>query len=226
MKTGFERMNRWVLYVLVFAGIVPGIIACQAESLTANSTEIDPVSTDTVSTSASPTPEPVLQSLAIYQNLNFGFQFNYSLDEFVVNESKINWGTEEDKNRTVINIWTQKHAQAIQSGFYEQGTEYPANVQITVESAPQKSLQEWIKQSDRFVMSEELKNTTIAEQTAIAFQSTGLYENQNIAFTSPDGSLVFVITLSQINSGDEDTLYKQVFEQVKNSFTFLNLESK
>ncbi|WP_413160821.1 hypothetical protein ACL6C3_20120 [Capilliphycus salinus ALCB114379] len=219
-------MNRWVLYVLVFAGIVPGIIACQAESLTANSTEIDPVSTDTVSTSASPTPEPVLQSLAIYQNLNFGFQFNYSLDEFVVNESKINWGTEEDKNRTVINIWTQKHAQAIQSGFYEQGTEYPANVQITVESAPQKSLQEWIKQSDRFVMSEELKNTTIAEQTAIAFQSTGLYENQNIAFTSPDGSLVFVITLSQINSGDEDTLYKQVFEQVKNSFTFLNLESK
>jgi hypothetical protein len=197
-------------------------MACQAESLTANSTEIDPVSTDTVSTSASATPEPVLQSQATYQNLNFGFQFNYSLDEFVVNESKINWGTEEDKNRTVINIWTQKHAQAIQSGFYEQGTEYPANVQITVESAPQKSLREWIEQSDRFVMSEELKNTTIAEQAAIVFQSTGLYENQNIAFTSPDGYLVFVITLSQINSGDEDTPYKQVFEEVKNSFIFLN----
>jgi hypothetical protein len=222
METCFQRMNRWVLYLLVLGGILPGIMACQAESLTANSTEIDPVSTDTVSTSASATPEPVLQSQATYQNLNFGFQFNYSLDEFVVNESKINWGTEEDKNRTVINIWTQKHAQAIQSGFYEQGTEYPANVQITVESAPQKSLREWIEQSDRFVMSEELKNTTIAEQAAIVFQSTGLYENQNIAFTSPDGYLVFVITLSQINSGDEDTPYKQVFEEVKNSFIFLN----
>lgn len=71
-------INRWVLHLLVLGWIVPGIIACQAESFTANSTE-------------------------------------------VVNDSTINGESNKDKNRTVIKIWTQKHAQAIQSGVYEQG---------------------------------------------------------------------------------------------------------
>jgi hypothetical protein len=79
-----QAINRWVLHLLALGWMVPGVIACQAESLTANSTEIDPVSTDTISSSVSATPEPVLQSQATYQNTNFGFQFNYSLDEFVV----------------------------------------------------------------------------------------------------------------------------------------------
>ena len=62
---------------------------------------------------------------------------------------------------------------------------------------------------------------TVAGQRAIAFQSSGLYENEHVVFASPDGSQIVTVTFSKINYGDRDAIYQKAFEQVRNSFTFV-----
>ncbi|WP_235526417.1 hypothetical protein [Nostoc piscinale] len=110
----------------------------------------------------------------------------------------------------------------IRAGAYEGGTEYPANVQVTVYNNPRKfSLQQWVKQSNQFSVTRDFKSAKIAGQTGVKFQSSGLYENENVAFISPKDSRIIVVSLSKTGNSNNDALYRQAYQQLVNSFMFL-----
>lgn len=191
--------------------IVTTTIACQSQSLPKVTSSENPI----------PAANLVSQKQAIYRSDRYGFQFSYSPKDFVVDE-KTNKPSSKDNLLATIDIWTHQHAKKIRSGAYEGGTEYPANVSVRVSRNPQKlPLQKWIQQSNQFGITRTFKNTKIAGQNAIAFQSSGLYENENIVFSSPKNSNIIVITFAKTNYGNNDAIYKKAFEQVVNSFAFV-----
>lgn len=197
-------------------------IACQLEPPIETSPPSVPTAeaTPSASPTASPTANSSQANPGTYRSDRFGFQFSYPTEEFAIIEPPTP-ANNEDSPLETIDIWTQEHAQKIKAGAYEGGTEYPPNVQVTVASNPQKlSLQAWVQQSNQFSVTRNFKDTTVAGQNAIAFEASGLYENEHVAFNSPEGSNVVVITFSKINYGDHDATYRRAYEQVINSFTF------
>lgn len=78
------------------------------------------------------------------------------------------------------------------------------------------SPQEWAE--GQFVIIREVSPLTVADQTAIAFDSDGLYRGENITFLSPDEEDIVAIAFAQSN---ED--YEQAFEQLVSTFV-INFE--
>ncbi|WP_315790270.1 hypothetical protein [Fischerella sp. JS2] len=210
MIAHYQRLKKWVLHPVVLGLIITTTIACQSQSL------------PKVTSSETPLPATkIVSQQAIYQSDRYGFQFSYSPKDFVVDE-KTNKPSSKDNLLTTIDIWTQQHAKKIRSGAYEGGTEYPTNVSVRVYRNPQKlPLHKWVQQSNQFGITRDFKNTKIAGKNAIAFQSSGLYENENIVFPSPRSTDIIVIQFAKINYGNNDAIYKKVFEQVVNTFTFV-----
>ncbi len=223
LRVHYKQLKKWILHPVLMGLVAVMTIACKPESSTVSSSPASPVLTDEVSLSKSSTPKPVPQDQAIYRSDRFGFQFSYSLKDFVVNDAAATPASKDDSPLAAIDIWTQEHSQAIRSGTYEKGTEYPANVRVTVSSNPQRlPLQKWVQQNNQFAVTREFKDATVAGQKAIAFQSSGLYENEHFAFSSPNGSNIITVTFSKINYGDHDAIYQKAFKQVVNSFTFID----
>jgi hypothetical protein len=161
----------------------------------------------------------VTQNQGSYKSDRLGIRFNYSAQDFVVQEKTSS--RKSDNQVEVIDIWTQEHARKIQSGAYERGTEYPANVHLAVYKNPQKlPLRTWIQRSMYFPASKQFNNVKIAGQNAVKFTASGLYENQHIAVVHPNNGNIVVVTLSQIGSGDNDAKYRKVYGQVVQSLSF------
>ncbi|MFW5664180.1 MAG: hypothetical protein ACOC2Z_01305, partial [Coleofasciculus sp.] len=59
----------------------------------------------------------------------------------------------------------------------------------------------------------------VANQDAIAFESTGLYEFENIVLPSRDGQDIIVISLAK-GSGNE-AAYRQAFERIRGTLQLL-----
>ncbi|PMB18539.1 hypothetical protein CEN40_14730 [Fischerella thermalis CCMEE 5205] len=206
-----QRLKKWVLNPAALGLIVTTTIACQPQSLPKVTSSENPI----------PAANLVSQKQAIYRSDRYGFQFSYSPKDFVVDE-KTNKPSSKDNLLTTIDIWTQQHAKKIRSGAYAGGTEYPANVSVRVYKNPQNlPLQKWVQQSNQFGITRDFKNTKIAGKNAIAFQSSGLYENENIIFSIPRSSHMIVITFAKTNYGNNDAIYKKAFDQVVNTFTFV-----
>lgn len=55
---------------------------------------------------------------------------------------------------------------------------------------------------------------SIAGQSALAFHSTGLYEQENIVFLTPYGSEAIVISLAEVGVAEVDEPNRQAFKQV------------
>lgn len=199
-------LNRISLSLL--AGIA---IACQTQSPSITS----PTPTAEVSQPSASSPQPTTQSSqTAYTNEQFGFSFAYPAG-YVIDDSYENPSSRNDGLQKMIEVWSAADYQAIQAHQF-QGSEYPPNVNVTVYSNPQKqSLEEWVKSSDRFVATGDVSRQTLAGQDAIAFSSSGLYDNENIVLSTPDSAGIIVINLAK--GGEE---YPQVFEQIKSTFRF------
>lgn len=159
------------------------------------------------------------QNQGSYRNSTFRLKFNYSGQEFVIDP--LTTKPSSNLNLLVLDFWTKKHVQRIKSGAYQGGAEYPSNVKMKIYYNPRKlSLQNWVKQSQDFAAPKKFSNVRIAGQNAIQFESSGLYENKNIALVNPKNSQIIVVSLAQMGSGSDDSAYRRVYQQVINSLSF------
>jgi len=216
MQVNNKQIKQWILQPILMSLVVVGTIACQSTVSSSSTSAKQVVSLD------KSTPKPVPQDQAIYRSDRFRFRFSYSLKDFVIDNKISTPRNNVDSPLAAIDIWTKQHAQKIRTGAYEGGTEYPANVQVAVYNNPRKfSLQKWVKQSNQFSATRDFKSAKIAGQTGVKFQSSGLYENENVAFISPKDSRIIVVSLSKTGYGNNDAIYRRAYQQVVNSFAFL-----
>ncbi|BAS56934.1 MULTISPECIES: hypothetical protein [Leptolyngbya] len=198
--------QKWILSSVVLSLIAGTTIACETKSPTIEN-----------SPENSPTPAAQVASAGVYRNDRLGFEFRYPEKNFVVDPQTKVPPTEELTIAT-IEIWTQQQYQKLKAGAYEGGTEYPANVQVAVYQNPkQLDLQNWVAQNNRFSAPKQFKPTTIAGRSGIAFQSSGLYEHEHIAFRSADREIT-LITLAKIGDSNNDSAYQTAFDQIIRSF--------
>ncbi|KAM3106981.1 hypothetical protein [Phormidesmis sp. 146-33] len=78
----------------------------------------------------------------------------------------------------------------------------------------------WRRRSSQFVSPARFTSLTVAGQTAIAFQSTGLYDYENVVLAMPTSSDVMVIRLSKDGLPERNATYRPVFQQVISSLQF------
>ncbi|HYW17799.1 MAG TPA: hypothetical protein VE956_00555 [Nodularia sp. (in: cyanobacteria)] len=173
-----------------------------------------------VAASPRPTPTSPARNQTRYRSQRLGFEFQYSGKDFVVNDA-VSLKNSSNSILAIIDIWTQEHAQKIRAGAYEGGTEYPANVNITIYKNPKRlPLQRWLQQSQEFVAASKLKNTKVAGQNAVQFESTGLYEHKKVAFLHPKNANVIVFNLAQDGNKKNEAKYQALYKQMISSFTF------
>ncbi|OCQ88860.1 hypothetical protein BCD64_03710 [Nostoc sp. MBR 210] len=210
MQIHNKQIQQWILSPILMSLVAFGTIACQF-----------PVNSSVTKQAAKPVVT-LAQTPGIYRSDRFRFRFSYSTKDFVIDNKISTPRNNVDVPLASVDIWTKQHAQKIRAGAYEGGTEYPANVQVAVYNNPRKfSLQQWVKQSNQFSATRDFKSAKIAGQTGVKFQSSGLYENENVAFISPKDSRIIVVSLSKTGNSNNDALYRQAYQQVVNSFTFL-----
>ncbi|MBD2449606.1 hypothetical protein H6G76_21030 [Nostoc sp. FACHB-152] len=219
MQVKNKQLKKWILHPVLITLVTVGAIACQS---TVSSSPTNQAIATEVNSLEKSTSKPVAQNQGTYRSDRYHFRFSYSPKDFIIDNQISTPRNNIDAPLAAIDIWTKQHAQKIRAGAYEGGTEYPANVQVAVYNNPRKlSLQKWIQQSNQFTVSRDFKPGRIAGQTGLKFQSSGLYEHENVAFISPKDSRIIVVSLAK-NGSNNDAIYRKVYQQVVNSFAFLN----
>ncbi|HIK03386.1 MAG TPA: hypothetical protein IGS40_01515 [Trichormus sp. M33_DOE_039] len=214
MQFNYKQLHKLILHPLLIGLVSVGAITSVSKASFIAKNRI---------TTTQAVAQQVVQNQGIYRSDRFKFQFSYSSKYFVIDNKISTPSNQIDSPLASIDIWTKNHAQKIRNGEYAGGTEYPANVSITVNNNPKKlPLQIWVKQSNQFSDTRNFQSARIAGQTGIKFQSSGLYENENVAFVNPRDGRIIVIKLSKTNYGNNDALYRRAYHQVINSFTLLN----
>ncbi|HEY9636176.1 MAG TPA: hypothetical protein V6D14_22410 [Coleofasciculaceae cyanobacterium] len=159
----------------------------------------------------------IQNSQTIYQSARSGFRFQYPAD--YVTESREVPGS-SGSSIEAIDIWTQRDYEGIKARP-SQNPELPPNVSVEAYQNPRRrSLKDWVAQNNRFVSPKNFKSLTVAGQEAIAFDSTGLYEYENVVIPSPNGSTAIVISLAKIGVPENDKAYQPAFEQILSTFQF------
>jgi hypothetical protein len=219
MQVKSKQLKKWLLHPVLISLVAVGAIACQSK--VSSSPNNQAIAREVISLKKS-TPKPVAQNQGTYRSDRYHFRFSYSGKDFVIDNKISTPRNNVDAPLAAIDIWTKQQAQKIRAGAYEGGTEYPANVQVNVYNNPRKlSLQKWVQQSNQFTGSRDFKPAKIAGQPGIKFQSSGLYEHENVVFVSPKDARIIVISLSK-NGGNNDAIYRRAYQQVINSFAFFN----
>ncbi|BAT54758.1 unknown protein [Nostoc sp. NIES-3756] len=168
------------------------------------------------------TPKTVAQNQGVYRSDRYKFRFTYPSRDFVIDRNISTPSNTVGSALATIDIWTKQQAQKIRAGAYEGGTEYPPNVNVRVYNNPKKlPLQNWVKQSNQFSQTRDFRTARIAGQTGIKFNSDGLYASENVVFVNPRDSRIIVIAFSKIG-GNNDVIYRRAYQQVVNSFAFVN----
>ncbi|MBW4654256.1 MAG: hypothetical protein KME20_14655 [Kaiparowitsia implicata GSE-PSE-MK54-09C] len=199
--------GRRVLLLLTLVAMGGWAIACQPQAprVTASSQlEVD--------STAEVTP-----TVSTFTHREFDFTFTYPYSYIA---EPIDLGTEnhDPDLKASIDLWSDRNYAAIRANVYE-GSEYPANVTVSVyEKAETIGLEEWIRQDFRFLAVMDVTSLQVAGQDAIRFDSTGLYEYDNIAVPSPDGKSVVIINLARLMEDNE--AYKPAFETILSTFEF------
>ncbi|MBD2179635.1 GUN4 domain-containing protein [Planktothrix sp. FACHB-1355] len=186
-----------------------GVIALFTLLAIGSSTQLSGLSTPpSVSqvTAANPTGNTVTMRDVFYTSNRFGFRFVSPSGYTIVPAQKLSG---QPTTVQVLEIWNQ--ADYLNSNNLP---ESPPIISITIYNNSQKlPLARWKGQLSR----NDDRPLTIAGQRAIAYTSTGLYESDNVLFSSPDNRYVFRLLVAYINKSDR---IRQVFQQVVNSFTF------
>jgi hypothetical protein len=187
-------------------------IACQAQT---PSSGLNPTSPAEI---AQPGPAAI-QSMAnsgqaVYESDRFGFKFQYP-GTFVVQAPAEAPSAAPGVPLDSLEIWNQVDFASLPS-HQNGGSELPPNISVTIHPNPnQRSLQDWVNNSDWFVSPTAFSTVEIAGQRAIAFQSTGLYEFDNIVLPTPDGQNIILISLAKGGEG-----YQVAFQQIISTFQF------
>lgn len=167
-------------------------------------------------------PKPVVQALKtaannpgrkiaaasntnVYRSKRLGVNFKYPKG-FVIKEPQ-----ETSSSSKVLELWTLKDYQAIESGKFK-NTFSPGNMSISLENNPKGlSLVQWVTNNDEIgdIIPESYDTHIVAGKEAMSFRTDGLYDFQNIVLPSSDGKKVILISFAQ---GDKS--YQKVFEQV------------
>lgn len=141
-----------------------------------------------------------------YLSRQFGFQFVQPSGYVIVNATK----SSSPKPNTpvqVLEIWKQEdYANRIHL------TESPAIISISVYSNPlHLPLENWKGKLSH----NDTRPFTVAGQQAIAYSATGLYESDNVLFSSPDGRYVFHLKGDYLSTSDS---IRQTFQDILSSF--------
>ncbi|GAB4477327.1 MAG: hypothetical protein OHK0037_39250 [Elainellaceae cyanobacterium] len=214
MNPNADSPTRLALHRLSLGLLITAAVSCQVQSPLVS----PPAEPETPTEQSSPVV--AAPDSGVYRSDRFGFQFAYPADQFVAHgETKF---PPEVVAREAVQIWTLEHDRAIQAGEYEGGTEYPANVSVTVQPNPDGlSATDWIAQSDWFTGVRDIQDATVAGQQAIAFRSSGLYDMEQVLVPTPDGKNWVLITLNQVGTGESDAQYRQAYELAIATLTFL-----
>lgn len=152
-----------------------------------------------------------------YTSNRADFQFDYP-PRFVA-EAKLSSGTGDDRLLEWIDLWSQRDYDNIKSS--NTPTELPANVSVAVQRNPQRlALRDWVQQNNQFASPDRFTLVTIAGQRGIAFQSTGLYNYENVVLAIPNSSDVIVVRLDKDGLPERDATYRPVFQQILSSLQF------
>ncbi|MEP0859378.1 GUN4 domain-containing protein [Trichocoleus sp. DQ-U1] len=143
-----------------------------------------------------------------YLSDRFGFRF-VSPRGYVITPTETTQSTKPSPPLEVLEVWQQKD-------FLnrENLPETPPIVSITIyDNSKRLPLTSWkgeLSQNDD-------RPLTVAGQKAIAYTSTGLYESDNVLFSSPDGRYVFRLQGAYLQKNDS---IRQVYQDTVKSFTF------
>lgn len=192
-------------------------IACQAQTLSPNTSSTPPLqaspSVGQLTSQPNITPSAAASGQLTYRS-DRGFTFEYPAG-FVTSNSTESSSLTSEQPVAIVEVWSWADAEALPSR-QGQGTELPPNITVSVHSNPdQRDLQAWASTNNWFVTPTEFTNVTVAGERAIAFQSTGLYEFENIAVPTPDGKHIILISLAE---GHES--YPEAFQQIVSTFQF------
>ncbi|NJO51354.1 MAG: hypothetical protein HC840_20080 [Leptolyngbyaceae cyanobacterium RM2_2_4] len=193
-------------------------IACQSPSSSTVKATNNPASPDAIAQSGDSPTETESSNSTVYESDRLGFSFKVP-NGFTIDNSLESAEIEAEYDfRGHIELWSNTDYEAIQAGAYEGGTEYPPNVSITVYNNPeQRSPQDWVEGSNRFLRLGEYSTVMVAGQEAIAFESDGLYRNQEVVFPSPNSEDIVVISYAEGSEG-----YEQAFQEIISTFEFVN----
>jgi hypothetical protein len=210
MRIGLARTLTCLMAVLA--------IACQAPPSSTVEATNNPASPDAIAQSSDSSAETEQSDSTVYESDRLGFSFKVP-DGFTVDNSLESAEIEGEFDfRGHIELWSNADYEDVQAGAYEGGTEYPPNVSITVYNNPEQlSPQDWVEGSNRFLRLGEYRTVTVAGQDAIAFESDGLYRNQEVVFPSSNGEDIIVISYAEGSEG-----YEQAFQEIVSTFEFTN----
>ncbi|MFB2970271.1 GUN4 domain-containing protein [Aerosakkonema sp. BLCC-F183] len=174
-----------------------------------NSTQLSGLSTPPSASqvaAANPTGNAAAMRDVFYTSKSFGFRFVRPSGYTIVPTQKLSG---QPTPVEVLEIWNQ--ADYLNPNDLP---ESPPIISITVYNNSQKlPLARWKGQLSR----NDDRPLTVAGQQAIAYTSTGLYESDNVLFSSRDNGYVFRLQVGYINKNDR---IRQVFQQVVSTFTF------
>ena len=214
MKTCTQDLRKWVLHSVMFGAISLLTFACRQPETLVDVNQPSTTDANIASEQASQNPNAAPNGQTLYQNDIYGFQFSYLPSEVTV---------EETIDASSVLIWLNEEYQALQSGAYEEANDMhgPANVGIAIhDNSQQLDLRKWIDQSNSFYEPSDFQDVKVADQTAIMFKSIGLYDTEDIVFANPDDSTIVSISFPQDTVGENP--YRDVFEQIINSFAFID----
>ncbi len=157
-------------------------------------------------TTANPTVNSVRMRDVFYTSNRFGFRLVWPSGYTIVPAERL---SSQPTPLEVVEIWNQ--ADYLNP---TELTEKPPIISISVYDNPQRlPLAKWKGELSR----NDDRPIAVAGQRAIAYTSTGLYESDNVLFSSPDGRQVFRVQVGYLNKSDR---IRQTFQEVVNSFTF------
>ena len=144
-----------------------------------------------------------------YLSKQFGFRFVQPSGYVIVNATKKS-STQPNAPLQVLEMWKQKdYANRIHL------TESPAIISISVYSNPRHlPLANWKGKLSH----NDTRPFTVSGQQAIAYSDTGLYESDNVLFSSPDSRYVFHLKGDYLSASD---FIRQTFQDILSSFSFV-----
>lgn len=156
-----------------------------------------------------PATSSSLQSRDVfYLSERFGFRLVYPRG-YVIEPTDAAPSKQPNQPLQVLEIWQQ-------ADFLNRMNlpETPPTIRISIyDNARRLPLTRWKGELSR----NDDRALTVAGQQAIAYTSTGLYENDNVLVSSADGRYVFRIQVGYLNANDR---IRQTFQELVSSFTF------
>ncbi len=168
--------------------------------------QVDKVVAASPSITSKPVPKPRPIRDIFYLSDRFGFRL-VAPSDYIITPSETKPATPDPLD--VLELWQQ-------ADFVNRTSlpETPPIISFTVyNNAKRLPLTQWKGELSR----KDDRPLTVAGQAAIAYTSTGLYESDNVLFSSPDGRYVFRLTAGYI---DAKAPIRQTFRDVLASFTF------